>query len=238
MARVLVIDDDREDREVLEAHLRRAGHGTQAAATATEGLRLARDRRPDVILVDAALPDMTPAGLSRSLASALVTRGIPIVAMVGKDEEEVPDAIGKPFTIQDILRHIASVLQRARPQVDPTRPIEFGALRVDREQQRVWVAGQEVTLTPLEFKLLVMLHDRGGQVQSRDALLSDVWGISPDVTTRTVDTHVKRLRSKLGDVADYVQTVRGIGYRFASSPGERTETLAQGATGPAGGDPL
>ncbi len=104
--------------------------------------------------------------------------------------------------------------------MDPTKPIEFGVLRVDREDHRVSVAGQEVTLTPLEFKLLVMLHDRRGQVQSRDALLSDVWGISADVTTRSVDTHVKRLRSKLGDVGDYVQTVRGIGYRFASSPEE------------------
>jgi two-component system phosphate regulon response regulator PhoB len=224
MARVLVIDDDREDREVLDEHLRRAGHGIQTAATATEGVRLARDRRPDLILVDAALNDMTPAGLCRSLESELGTRGVPVVAMFGLGQEEVvgaggvADAIGKPFTIQDVLRQIEAVLKRARPEVDPSKPIEFGVLRVDREGERVWVAGQEVTLTPLEFKLLVTLHDRRAQVQSRDALLSDVWGISADVTTRTVDTHVKRLRSKLGDVADYVQTVRGIGYRFASSP--------------------
>jgi two-component system phosphate regulon response regulator PhoB len=226
MARVLVIDDDREDREVLEEHLRRAGHGAQTAATGTEGVRLARDRRPDVILVDAALHDMTPAGLCRSLESELGTRGVPVVAMVGQEQEEVAgragvaDAIGKPFTIQDVLHQIETVLKRARPEVDPSKPIEFGVLRVDREAERVWVAGQEVTLTPLEFKLLVTLHDRREEVQSRDALLSDVWGISADVTTRTVDTHVKRLRSKLGDVAEYLQTVRGIGYRFASSPAD------------------
>jgi two-component system phosphate regulon response regulator PhoB len=224
MARVLVIDDDREAREVLEDQLRRAGHGTQTASTGTEGVRLARDRRPDVILVDAALRDMTPAGLCRSLESELGTRGVPVVAMVGLEQDEVAggggvaDAIAKPFTIQDVLRQIEAVLKRARPEVDPTKPIEFGVLRVDREDERVWVSGQEVTLTPLEFKLLVTLHDRRAEVQSRDALLSDVWGISADVTTRTVDTHVKRLRSKLGDVADYVQTVRGIGYRFADSP--------------------
>ena len=93
-------------------------------------------------------------------------------------------------------------------------------LRVDRDAQRVWISGNEVTFTPLEYRLLVTLHDRRGQVQSRDALLSDVWGISADLTTRTVDTHVKRLRSKLGEAADYVQTVRGIGYRFAESPEE------------------
>jgi two-component system phosphate regulon response regulator PhoB len=226
MARVLVIDDDRETREVLEEQLRRAGHGAQTAATGTNGVRLARDRRPDVILIDAALHDMTPAGLCRSLESELGTRGVPVVAMVAIDQDEVvggegvAGAIGKPFTIEEVLRHIATVLERARPAVDLTKPIEFGVLRVDRESERVWVAGQEVTLTPLEFKLLVTLHDRRAQVQSRDALLSDVWGISADVTTRTVDTHVKRLRNKLGDVADYVQTVRGIGYRFASAPEE------------------
>jgi two-component system phosphate regulon response regulator PhoB len=209
MTRVLVIEGDRGDREILEEQLRRAGHGVQAAATATEGMRLARDRRPDVILADAAL-----------LASELGASGVPVVAMVDVDQEGVADAIGKPFTIPELLRHLEAVLKRARPQMDPTKPIEFGALRVDRDTERVSVAGQEVTLTPLEYKLLVTLHDRGQEVQSRDALLSDVWGISADVNTRTVDTHVKRLRSKLGDVADYVQTVRGIGYRFASSPHE------------------
>jgi two-component system phosphate regulon response regulator PhoB len=224
MALVLVIDDDQEVRQVLDEQLRRAGHGIRTAATGTEGVRLARDRRPDVILADAALNDMTPAGLCRSLESELGTRGVPVVAMFALGQEDVvgaggvADAIGKPFTIQDALRQIEAVLKRARPEVDPSKPIEFGVLRVDREGERVWVAGQEVTLTPLEFKLLVTLHDRRAQVQSRDALLSEVWGISADVRTRTVDTHVKRLRNKLGDVADYVQTVRGIGYRFASSP--------------------
>jgi two-component system phosphate regulon response regulator PhoB len=220
-----VIDDDPEAREVLEEQLRRAGHGVQTATTGTEGVRLARDRRPDIILIDGELHDMTPAGLCRSLESELGTRGVPVLAMVGVDEVHggggVADAIGKPFTIQQLLRQIGAVLERARPEVDATKPIEFGVLRVDREAGRVWVAGQEVPLTPLEFKLLVTLHDRRAQVQSRDALLSDVWGISTDVTTRTVDTHVKRLRGKLGDVADYVKTVRGIGYRFASSPEDR-----------------
>jgi two-component system phosphate regulon response regulator PhoB len=219
-----VIDDEPEAREVLEEQLRRAAHTVQTAATGTEGARLARARRPGVILIDAGLHDMTPAGLVRSLESELGTRGVPVIAMVDVDQDEVAggegvaDAIGKPFTIQEVLRQIAAVLQRARPEVDPTKSIEFGVLRVDRDTERVWVAGEEVALTPLEFKLLVTLHDRRAQVQSRDALLSDVWGISADVTTRTVDTHVKRLRSKLGEVADYVKTVRGIGYRFASSP--------------------
>jgi two-component system phosphate regulon response regulator PhoB len=227
MARVLVIDDDRETREVLEDQLRRAGHGVQSAATGTDGVRQARERRPDVVLLDAELPDMTPAGVCRALEGEMATRGVPVIAMLAIDQVEVvgatgvADAIAKPFSIRELMGHIDAVLRRARPEVDPTRPIEFGLLRVDRDEQRVWVAGSEVTLTPLEYKLLVTLHDRRDQVQSRDTLLSDVWGISADVTTRTVDTHVKRLRSKLGDAADYVQTVRGVGYRFAVSPDDR-----------------
>ena len=224
MARVLVIDDDRESREVLEEQLRRSGHGVQTSQNATEGLRLARERRPDIVLLDAELPDMTPAGVCRALEGEMSTRGVPVIAMLAVDQEEVvggagvTDVIGKPFSMREVLSHIESALQRARPSVDPTKPIEFGVLRVDRDEQRVWVAGLEVTLTPLEYKLLVTLHDRRDQVQSRDTLLSDVWGISADVTTRTVDTHVKRLRSKLSEAADYVQTVRGIGYRFAAAP--------------------
>ena len=148
--------------------------------------------------------------------------------MLAVDQEEVVGGAGVADALSQAVQraascssHIEGALKRARPEVDPTRPIEFGVLRVDRDAQRVWVAGQEVTLTPLEYKLLVTLHDRREQVQSRDTLLSDVWGISADVTTRTVDTHVKRLRSKLGEAADYVQTVRGIGYRFAGSPEQR-----------------
>jgi two-component system, OmpR family, phosphate regulon response regulator PhoB len=228
MARVLVIDDDRESREILEEQLRRAGHGVQTSAMATEGMRMARERRPDVVLLDAELPDMTPAGVCRALEGEMATRGVPVIAMLAVDQEEVvggagvADALSKPFSVRELLSHIEAALKRARPEVDPSRPIEFGILRVDRDGMRVWVAGQEVTLTPLEYKLLVTLHDRREQVQSRDTLLSDVWGISADVTTRTVDTHVKRLRSKLGEAADYVQTVRGIGYRFAGAPEEHT----------------
>jgi len=226
MARVLVIDDDRETRQILEEQLRRAGHGVRTTSAASEGMRMARERRPDLVLLDAELPDMTPASVCRALEEEQATRGVPVVAMVAVNPKEgigasgIADAIAKPFTVRELLAHIQATLRRVRPAVDPTRPIHFGSLRVDRDSQSVWIADHEVTFTPLEYRLLVTLHDRRGQVQSRDALLSDVWGISADLTTRTVDTHVKRLRGKLREAADYVQTVRGVGYRFAASPEE------------------
>jgi two-component system, OmpR family, phosphate regulon response regulator PhoB len=227
LARVLVIDGDREAREVLEEQLRRAGHAVTSAATAAEGLRMARERRPDVVLLDDGAADRGPSAFCQELHADMATRGVPVVAMLPATRSQasaapgVAEAIGKPFSVRELLARLESALRGARPEVDRNRPIEFGVLRVERDQQRVWVAGHEVGLTPLEFRLLVTLHDRRDQVQSRDTLLTDVWGISPDVTTRTVDTHVKRLRNKLGEAADYVQTVRGIGYRFAASPDER-----------------
>jgi two-component system phosphate regulon response regulator PhoB len=245
MARVLVIDDDRETREVLEEQLRRAGHGVRTTATAREGMRMARERRPDVVLLDAALPETTAAAFCTALQEEISTRGVPVVAMLAIHQEEPAgviaraDAIAKPFSVPDLLAHIESTLRRARPEVDSTRPIAFGLLRVDRDSHSVRISGREVMFTPLEYRLLVTLHDRRGQVQSRDALLSDVWGVSADLTTRTVDTHVKRLRGKLGEAADYVLTVRGVGYRFAASPEEhaaparavRARTSARGASG-------
>jgi two-component system, OmpR family, phosphate regulon response regulator PhoB len=236
MARVLVIDDDRETRQILEEQLRRAGHGVETTSAAREGMRMARARRPDLVLLDADLPDMTPAGVCRALEEERATRGVPVVTMLalgrgvgagscsaeeGAGATAVAGAITKPFSVRELLLHIQATLRRVRPEVDPTRPIEFGMLRVERDSRSVWISGREVTFTPLEHRLLVTLHDRRGQVQSRDALLSDVWGISADLTTRTVDTHVKRVRGKLKEAADYVQTVRGIGYRFAASPEDR-----------------
>ena len=149
-----------------------------------------------------------------------------MIAMVALGQEHVvgadgiADAIAKPFSMREILIYISNAVRRSRPEVDATQPIRFGAVRIDREEHRLWVAETEVELTPLEYKLLLTLHDRRDQAQSRDTLLSDVWGISAEITTRTVDTHVKRLRSKLREAADHVQTVRGIGYRFVSSPEE------------------
>ncbi|MEO6599090.1 MAG: response regulator transcription factor, partial [Polyangiaceae bacterium] len=119
------------------------------------------------------------------------------------------------------LLRIQAITRRGRAESkDLEATIEFGKLKIDREAHRVWVEALEIELTALEFKLLVTLYDRKNRVQTRSTLLDDVWGIQADITTRTVDTHVKRLREKLEAARDYVETVRGVGYRFVGTPDE------------------
>jgi two-component system phosphate regulon response regulator PhoB len=149
----------------------------------------------------------------------LTARGEEVDRVVGF-ELGADDYVVKPFSVRELLLRIEAVLRRAStPASEDVSPIEFGRLRVDRGAHRVWVDGEEVVLTALEMRLLVTLYDRRNRVQSRATLLDDVWGIQADITTRTVDTHVKRLREKLGAAGDYIETVRGVGYRFTEKPG-------------------
>jgi two-component system phosphate regulon response regulator PhoB len=227
MARILVIEDEKDIQEVLDYNLKRAGHRVQVASTAKEGLRLARERRPDLVLLDLMLPDMAGTEVCKELKQDTKTRDAQVMMLTARGEEidriigfelGADDYVVKPFSVRELLLRIQAMLRRVSSEAESRSNIVFGIMRVDREAHRVWVDDKEVELTALEFKLLVTLHDRKNRVQTRDALLNDVWGIQADITTRTVDTHVKRLREKLGAAGDYVQTVRGVGYRFAESP--------------------
>ncbi len=229
MARILVVEDEADIQEVLEYNLKRDGHDVVLTGTAKEGLRHARERRPDLVLLDLMLPDGSGTELCKTLRQDAATRGVRVVMLTAKGEEidrvigfelGADDYIVKPFSVRELLLRVQAVLRRVSSGETAGETTQFGVLRVDRGAHRVWVAGQEVELTALEFKLLLTLHDRRNRVQTRDALLSDVWKIDADVTTRTVDTHVKRLREKLGAAGIYVQTVRGVGYRFAERPDE------------------
>ena len=128
------------------------------------------------------------------------------------------DYVVKPFSVRELLLRVNAVLRRK--DAPSTDFVEFGELRIDPAAHRAWVAGAEVALTTLEFRLLLTLYERKNRVQSRSVLLNDIWGIEADITTRTVDTHVKRLREKLKGVGRYIETVRGVGYRFTESPSE------------------
>jgi two-component system, OmpR family, phosphate regulon response regulator PhoB len=224
MARVLVIEDEADLREVLEYNLTREGYRVQLAPNGAEGLRLAREARPDLILLDLMLPDMPGTAICKTLKRDPLTHDVRVIMLTARGEEidrvvgfelGADDYVVKPFSVRELMLRMAAVLRRN----DAPTPalIQFGDLRIDEAAHRVWVGGSEVALTSLEFKLLVVLYERKNRVQTRSVLLSDIWGIEADITTRTVDTHVKRLREKLGGVGRYIETVRGVGYRFTDT---------------------
>ena len=227
MARVLVIEDEADLREVLDYNLTKEGHRVTLVATGAEGLRAAREQQPELILLDLMLPDTSGTAVCKTLKKDPVTREIRVIMVTAKGEEidrvvgfelGADDYVVKPFSVRELLLRVGAVLRRK--EAPSTDFVEFGELRIDPAAHRVWVASVEIALTTLEFKLLLTLYERKNRVQTRSVLLSDIWGIEADITTRTVDTHVKRLREKLKDVGRYIETVRGVGYRFTESPGD------------------
>jgi two-component system phosphate regulon response regulator PhoB len=230
MAKILVIEDERDLQQVLGYNLRQAGHEVSSATEGRAGLALARAERPDLILLDLMLPDASGTELCRTLKQETATRAIPIIMLTARGEEidrivgfeiGADDYVVKPFSVRELLLRIQAVMRRRAATTEGSAGgIQFGCLKIDRDAHRAWVDGAEIELTALEFKLLVTLYDRRNRVQSRARLLDDVWGIQADITTRTVDTHVKRLREKLDRARNYVETVRGVGYRFVASPEE------------------
>jgi two-component system phosphate regulon response regulator PhoB len=229
MARILVIEDEKDIQDVLSYNLGQAGHEVLVAGRGDEGIRLAKKHKPDLVLLDLMLPEVSGIEVCNALKRDPATAALPILMVTAKGEEVdrvvglelgAEDYVVKPFSVRELMLRVQAILRRSSHRSDPSLGvIEFGPLKIDKEAHRVWVDEKEVELTALEFKLLVTFYERRDRVQTRAKLLDDVWGITADVTTRTVDTHVKRLREKLGSVGDLIETVRGVGYRFASSPG-------------------
>ena len=231
MASILVIEDEPDLLQVVEYNLAQAGHTVRGTARGLEGLELARKDLPELILLDLMLPDISGMDVCRALKERAETKTIPVVMVTARGEEidrvvgfelGADDYVVKPFSVRELLLRIQAILRRNKRDSAPeiSDIVEFGRLRIDRGAHRVWVDTQEIELTALEFRLLLTLYERKNRVQTRSALLDEVWGIQADITTRTVDTHVKRLREKLEAARDYVETVRGVGYRFVASPEE------------------
>jgi two-component system phosphate regulon response regulator PhoB len=225
MARVLVIEDEADLREVLQYNLTQAGHRAFTAATGDAGLKLALEVKPDIVLLDLMLPDVPGTIVAKSLRREPVTQFVPIIMVTAKAEEidrivgfelGADDYVVKPFSVRELLLRIDAVLRRGK--TSEQRVIEVAELRIDKDAHRVTVGPEEVPLTALEFKLLVTLIERRDRVQGRGTLLSDVWAMDSEIASRTVDTHVKRLRDKLGTAGRFIETVRGVGYRFSEAP--------------------
>lgn len=227
---ILIVEDEADLVANLEYNLQREGYQTRKALTGSAALAaIAEEPVPDLVILDLMLPDLSGIELCRNFRADDRTKRVPILMLTAKGEEvdrvvgfEVgaDDYVVKPFSVRELMLRVRAILRRSEPEPPESSETSFGKLRVDVAGHRVWVESDEVSLTALEFRLLTTLLDRRGRVQSRTVLLSDVWGIDADVTTRTVDTHVKRLRQKLGDAGDYIETLRGVGYRFRDTPEE------------------
>lgn len=226
--RILIVEDEQDLLAALEYNLGREGYQTQTASTGTEALkRLNEETKPDLVLLDLMLPDMTGTEVCRKLKGDPSTKDVPVIMVTAKGEEidrvvgfEVgaDDYVVKPFSMRELILRVRAVLKRAQSTDEASEKFKFGCLTVDLGAHQLWVNGEECHLTALEFRLLTTIYSRRGRVQTRDRLLADVWGYQADVTTRTVDTHIKRLREKLGAAGVYILTVRGVGYRFVTKP--------------------
>jgi two-component system phosphate regulon response regulator PhoB len=228
---ILIVDDEVELARTVAYSFEQEGFVTRHAETGKAAVEAAlQSPAPDVILLDLMLPDLNGTEVCRELRRYDSTRSVPIVFLTARDNEidrvvafelGADDYVAKPFSVRELTLRVRALLRRtkAAKSLPPEGEHNFERLRVDPEAHQVWVDGAEVSLTALEFRLLHTLLSRRGRVQTRSQLLEDVWGVHADVTTRTVDTHVKRLREKLGDAGAYVETIRGVGYRFRSRNG-------------------
>ncbi len=226
---VLIVEDERDLERVIAYNFRQAGFDVVSAHSGETALRAVKEERFDLILLDLMLPDIPGTEVCRRLKQNPQTKNIPIIVVSAKGEEVdrvvgfelgADDYVVKPFSVRELILRARAVLRRAEGGTDTHEKFDFGILKVDRAAHRAWVSDQEITLTALEFRLLMMLYDRRGRVLTRDFLLDEVWGTHADVTTRNVDTHVKRVREKLGDAGEYIETVRGVGYRFRTDPNQ------------------
>ena len=225
---VLIVEDEADLLGLLDHNLRQAGMETLRAATAEEALAQVGRRVPDLVLLDLMLPDMPGSEVCRRLKGADRTRHLPVVILTAKAEEVdrvvafelgADDYVTKPFSVRELVLRLQAILRRVAGLHRDAPADRVGAIRIEVEAHRAFVRGEEISLTRLEFRLLATLMARAGRVQSREQLLGDVWNVAPELDTRTVDSHVKRLREKLGPARQLLETVRGLGYRLADPPG-------------------
>jgi two-component system phosphate regulon response regulator PhoB len=218
--KILIIEDESDVADLLTLNLRKAGYKVATAADGTSGLQKARDDRPDFIILDLMLPKMSGLEVCRILKGDAATSQTPILMLTAKAEEVdrivglefgADDYVTKPFSPREVMLRIRAVLRRGEK---PEETLRAGSISIDPARHQVRVNGKLVHLTSLEFKLLRTLMQRRGRVQDRDRLLNEVWGYESVIDTRTVDTHVRRLREKLGKAGDAIETVRGFGYRL------------------------
>ena len=226
MTQILIVEDNADLAFGLSTSLEVEGYEVAVANDGPAGLTAARDRNPDVIILDLMLPKMPGLEICKVLKTDITTRQIPIIMLTAKAEEidrivglefGADDYVTKPFSPRELVLRVNAILRRGKGEAAEDKKLSIGPITLDPSRHHVAVAGKSVRLTSVEFKLLSMLMQRQGRVQARDRLLNEVWGYESAIDTRTVDTHVRRLRKKLGKAAGAIETVRGFGYRIRES---------------------
>ena len=222
--KILVVDDEPEAVELVEFNLKQAGFDVVTAADGNEALKKAKAGVPALIVLDLMIPEVDGLEVCKQLRRDEATSAIPIIMLTAKAAEVdrvvglelgADDYVTKPFSPRELNLRIKKLLERTRTKTEEGESLKFGDLIIDVPRHLVTWRGKKLDLTATEFKLLVLLARRRGRVQTRDHLLRDVWEYDSLIDTRTVDTHMRRLREKLGPAAKYLDTVRGVGYRFA-----------------------
>ena len=211
MHTVLVVDDETDILELVAFNLERQQYKVLTAGDGISAVKIAREKIPDLIVLDVMLPGLDGFGLMLTAKGEINDR-------IAGLELGADDYVTKPFSPRELLLRVKALLKRTR-KVTVDASLKSGDFLLERNTLKLFLAGQPVDLTATEFKLLRLLVEANGEVQERDALLREVWGYSDTMLTRTLDTHVKRLREKLGRHAECIQTVRGVGYRFVPDPG-------------------
>jgi len=222
-SKILVVDDEPEAVELVEFNLKGAGYEVSTAGDGAEALSKARRIQPNLVILDVMMPEIDGMEVCKLLRRDPATSTIPIIMLTAKASEVdrvlglelgADDYVVKPFSPRELVLRVKKILERGKPAEAAKEKFVCGDLVIDIPRHAVLWKGKEIDLTATEFKLLSTLAQRRGRVQSRDALLRDVWGYESMIDTRTVDTHMRRLREKMGPAAKYLDTIRGVGYRF------------------------
>ena len=222
--KILVADDEEDVLNLVALNLKNAGFTVLKAEDGPGAIEAARTSQPALIVLDLMLPGISGLEVCKALKNDSATKLIPIIMLTAKAEEVdrivglelgADDYITKPFSPRELVLRVKSVIRRADASLPVNDTLKIGEIQIDRARHEVLVNGKPLEFTATEFKLLALLMERRGRVQSRDTLLNDVWGYENAIDTRTVDTHIRRLREKLGKSADCIETVRGFGYRVA-----------------------
>ena len=223
--KIYIVEDEPDIRETLEYNFSNEGFEVFTAPDGEEALSNIKKVLPDVLILDLMLPGLSGLDVCKSIRADDDIRDMSIIMLTAKGEEidrvigfelGADDYVTKPFSVRELILRVKVLLKKQHESLVANKLVTFGPIRIDLDAHELRINDKEIVLTALEFKLLQHLVKRKGRVQTREQLLGDVWGYSAEVTTRTVDTHIKRLREKLGNTSEYIQTIRGVGYRFSN----------------------